>query len=313
MARIAGVTGREGLSAAQAEAWDELTASRGHVAGPFTVLLHAPEVCKEVGRLGALVRFAGGLPKPLLEVAILTTARSQDAQFEWSAHAALARKAGVAEGTIAAIREGTAPAGLSPDEALVFRYVDELLRTKRVSKAAFDAAMGRFGQAQVLELTVTAGYYSLLGAVMNAFEVEPAPGEPPLPVAGTPMFQRLNEREMEIGGLHFAVYYTEAGTNGGPTIRVLGDVAGKRTELLRFDSFRKDPHYHAPASGKQTNMTAEEGKDALGWSLTQVREHLPAWLEKAGFGEIARGVDVAALRRGWTQVRDAALASVPKG
>ncbi|MSQ26325.1 MAG: hypothetical protein EXR49_08710 [Dehalococcoidia bacterium] len=313
MARIAGVTSRAGLTPAQTETWDELMASRGHVIGPFEVLLHAPELCKQVGRLGALVRFSGGLPKPLLEVAILTTARSQDAQFEWAAHAALARKAGVGEGTIAAIRERTAPAGLSPDEALVFRYVDELLRTKRVSQAAFDAAMGRLGKAQVLELTVTAGYYSLLGAVMNAFEVEPGPGEPPLPVAAAPMLRRLNEREMEIGGLHFAVYYTEAGTNGGPTIRVLGDVDGKRTELLRFDSFRKDPHYHAPASAKQVNMTAEEAKDALGWIMTQVREHLPAWLEKAGFGEMAKGVDAAALRRGWTQVRDAALASVPQG
>ena len=313
MARIAGVTSREGLSPAQAEAWDELTASRGHVVGPFTMLLHAPELCKQVGRLGALVRFSGGLPKPLLEIAILTTARSQEAQFEWTAHVPLARKAGVGEETIAAIRDRTAPQGLSPDEALVFRYVNELLRTKRVSGAAFDAAMGRFGHAQVLELTVTAGYYSLLGTVMNAFELEPAPGEPPLPQAATPMFHRLHEREFDIGGLHIMVYYTDAGTNGGPTIRVLGDVAGERTELLRFDSFRKDPHYHCPASAQQVDMTAEEAKDALGWSLTQVREHLPAWLEKAGFADVAMRVDAAALRREWTAVRDAALASIPKG
>ena len=311
MARIAGVTSREGLTPAQAEAWDELMASRGHVVGPFTMLLHAPAVCKEVGRLGALVRFAGGLPKPLLEVAILTTARYNTAQFEWTAHVPLARTAGVSEGSIAAIRDEKAPQGLTADEGVVFRYVDELLRRKRVSQAAYDAAMGRFGQALVLELTVTAGYYSLLGTVMNAFAVEPAPGVAALPEAAA--FRVLNRQELDLGGLHFEVYYIDAGEEYGPVIRVFGDVGGKRTETLRFQAFHKDPHYHLSPQAPQTDMTAEQAKDSLGWILEQVREFLPGWIEKAGFAEIAKGVDAAALRQGWTAVRDAALASVPKG
>ncbi len=126
------------------------------------------------------------------------------------------------------------------------------------------------------------------------------------------MFRRLNEQSIDLGGLRFAVYYTEAGTDGGPTIRVYSDVDGEETELLRFDSFRVQPHYHAPASGHQTDLDVSKEGDALEWSLTQVREHLPEWLDKAGFSKVAERVDADALAEGWERIRDAAVASVPK-
>lgn len=126
-------------------------------------------------------------------------------------------------------------------------------------------------------------------------------------------FQRLNDTEIDLGGLHFEVYYIDAGDEYGPVIRVFGEIGGKRTETLRFQAFHKEPHYHLSPQGPQMDMTAEQAKDALGWCLAQVREHLPMWLEKAGHGELAMRVDAAALQQGWTKVRDAALASVPKG
>ena len=126
-------------------------------------------------------------------------------------------------------------------------------------------------------------------------------------------FRRLNDIEIDLGGLHFEVYYIDAGEEYGPVIRVFGEVEGKRVETVRFQAFHKEPHYHLSPQGPQIDMTVEEAKDALGWIMTQVREHLPQWLEKAGYAEVAKGVDAAALRLGWTQVRDAALASVPQG
>ena len=60
-------------------------------------------------------------PKPLRETIILATAREIKSQYEFYAHARLARQAGLAEDTIQAIARGTAPQGLSGDEAMLVR------------------------------------------------------------------------------------------------------------------------------------------------------------------------------------------------
>ncbi len=180
MARVALIDSKEGLTPDQQEAFDEIAASRGHVVGPFRALLHRPELARRISRLGAYVRFESGLDGALQELAILAVARHHDAQFEWTAHVPLALKAGVREEAMAAIRDRRAPAGLTEDEVTVWRFVHELLANKRVADPTYRAALDLLGRDGVFEITATAGYYSLLAAFMNAFEVEPAPGVEPL-------------------------------------------------------------------------------------------------------------------------------------
>ena len=52
---------------------------------------------------------------------IITTAAEIKSQYEFAAHARLARQAGVSDPTIKAIADGSAPAGLSGEEELVVR------------------------------------------------------------------------------------------------------------------------------------------------------------------------------------------------
>jgi hypothetical protein len=44
------------------------------------------------------------------------------------------------------------------------------------------ALQTRFGLEGVVDLTATIGYYAMIACALNAFAVEPSPGEPPLPV-----------------------------------------------------------------------------------------------------------------------------------
>jgi 4-carboxymuconolactone decarboxylase len=98
------------------------------------------------------------------------------------AHAVLARKAGVREEVITAIRERTAPAGLTPAEAQIFGFAAALLRHHRVTDEAFAALQARFGLEGLVDLTAVVGYYAMIACALNAFGVEPTPGEPLLPV-----------------------------------------------------------------------------------------------------------------------------------
>jgi len=182
MARLPSVT-RDQLKPEERAYFDEIVGSRGGIRGPYGVLLHSPKLAARVAATGAYVRFDSQMSNALKEVVILATAREQKSQYEFTAHARLAREAKVSESTIKAIAQGTAPRGLSGDEELVVRYTQELLRNHKLTDATFNAAKARFGVPGAVDLTVLIGHYLLVAQVLAAFDVELAPGATPeLPV-----------------------------------------------------------------------------------------------------------------------------------
>ena len=178
MARLPNVT-REQLSAEDQPYFDEIAESRGSIRGPYGVLLHSPRLAARVAATGAYVRFEGDMANALREVVILATAREIESQYEFSAHARLAREAGVSEDTIRDIASGTAPDGLSGDEAMLVRYTRELLRDHKIGDATFNAVRDRFGVQGTVDLTGLIGHYVLVGQVLAAFDVDLAPGLTP--------------------------------------------------------------------------------------------------------------------------------------
>ena len=175
MARVPEVV-REQLRPEDQQYFDEIVGSRGSIRGPYGVLLHTPKLAARVAATGAYVRFEGVLSDDLKEVAILATAKEIRSQYEFTAHARLAREVKVSEDTIRSIAEGRAPADLSGDEELVVGYVQELMRNHTVGDATYDAVVSRFGVPGVVELTVLMGHYVMVGQVLAAFAVGPAPG-----------------------------------------------------------------------------------------------------------------------------------------
>lgn len=155
---------------------------RGGVRGPFVALLHSPELASRVQGLGEYLRFGTAIPPRLLELAVLVTSRQWTCQFEWYAHAPLARKAGLAEPIISDIASGRRPAALSEDEAAVYDFCTELHETGRVADATFAAAEAHLGRVGVLELVAVCGYYTLLAMVLNVADFPLPDGTPgPLP------------------------------------------------------------------------------------------------------------------------------------
>ena len=154
---------------------------RGRFGGPFQLLIRAPEICEHASQLGEHLRWGTSLPDRLSELAIITTARFWRAQYEWYAHAPLAEKGGVPNAAIEAIRRGETPAFAQPDEALVHRTCTELFKTQRLSDAAFAGATAALGEAGLVEIIAIVGYYTLIGNILNVFQV-------PVPEGVTPPF-----------------------------------------------------------------------------------------------------------------------------
>ena len=122
--------------------------------------------------LGAYLRYQSVLPPAAREATILAVAGELQCEYEWQHHEPLARKAGLSADAIAAIRAGSVPEGSGPAEAAAVRYAQELLRSRRVAPDTFEAARGALGNGGVVELTVTAGYYTMLALSFHALEVE---------------------------------------------------------------------------------------------------------------------------------------------
>ena len=175
MSRLSDVS-REELKPEDQKYFDEIVGSRGGVRGPYGVLLHSPQLAARVAHTGTFVRFDFDVPEALKELVIITTAREITSQYEFSAHAKLARAAGVTEETISAVARGTAPQGLSGDEEILVRYTKELVGNRKISDETFNAVKNRFGVQNTVNFTGLIGHYLLVGQILLAFDVELAEG-----------------------------------------------------------------------------------------------------------------------------------------
>ena len=145
-------------------------------------MLHSPDLAARVAHTGTYVRFNFDMSEALKETIIITTAREIRSQYEFSAHARLARQAGVSDDTIKAIANGSAPAGLSGDEELLVRYVKELVQNHKITDQTFNAVKDKFGTQRTVEITGLVGHYLLVGQILLAFEVDLPDGvEPEIP------------------------------------------------------------------------------------------------------------------------------------
>jgi 4-carboxymuconolactone decarboxylase len=175
MARLTSITGKEQVAAKDHAIVDGIVASRGALQGPFTMFLHCPELAGRLAHLGAFVRFEGSLDMRVRVLAAMTVARELDAVYVWGAQTGQARKLGVPESTITAIREKHAR-GVPAEDAQIVEFTRQLLRAHRVDEASAKALRARFGDDGFIQLTGAIGYYSMLSMTVNACELEAAPG-----------------------------------------------------------------------------------------------------------------------------------------
>lgn len=181
MARLPHITSKDQLPAKDHATFDSIVASRGAVAGPFLMFMHSPEVAGRVAHLGAYVRFEGELDMKIRVLAAMTVAREFEAMYVWGAQTGGARRQGVPEATIDAIRENHSR-GVPQEDADIIEFTRQLLRKHRADEALFKKLQARLGNDQLIQLTTAIGYYTMLGMTVNACELEAAQGAETLKV-----------------------------------------------------------------------------------------------------------------------------------
>ena len=107
----------------------------------------------------------------------------------------------------------------------------------------------------------------------------------------------MAEKVFDVGGVELRVDQRNFGSDGGPSVRVYGEADGENVQLLRFDCFRKDPHYHYDPSGKNDQRSLDKASvpDSVAWTIEQLGQNLVEMIRTAGYSAVADGVDQAAV------------------
>ena len=178
MARVTPITGKADVPAQHHDVVDAVVSVFGNVRGPFSMLLHSPELAKRILPLVSFFRDDSVVEAPLRSVAILAAVREREAAYVWAAQVAAARRAGVRDEVIDLIRAKGDASALPLEEREIVVYTQQLVRNNKVDQAAFDALQKRHGTPWLVELTAAANYFGVLCGIVNAFEVAaPADGD----------------------------------------------------------------------------------------------------------------------------------------
>lgn len=145
-----------------------LTTPDGALRGPFNAFLLSPGLGGALERLGSAVRYETSLSDRTRELAILAVAAHWSSAFEWEAHEAVGRAAGVTDAELDALRRGEVPS-LGDQEEQASAELVRCLLTGDVSDEEWRRWAEPLGEAVVFELCTLVGYYATLALQMRVF------------------------------------------------------------------------------------------------------------------------------------------------
>lgn len=173
MPRVKLIQNRDDVAAEHFALFDELAALRGRISGPSTIVLHSPGLARPWNEISEYLHRESVVEAGHAELAVCATAREKDCGYVWNAHVPAARRAGVGDDTISAVKDGRSTDGLPSGEAAIVRYVRQLMQTNRVEDEVFDGLLAAHDPKWMVELTVWIGRYGALAGILNGFELMP--------------------------------------------------------------------------------------------------------------------------------------------
>jgi alkylhydroperoxidase family enzyme len=145
------------------------------------VLAHNPHLLGPFLQWAAALAVEGALERRDAELLALRAAWNCRSEFEWGHHVDYARAFGLTDDEIQRVALGAGAAGWTDGQRALLRAADELHRSTVIGDDTWQELRRHFDEAQLVEIVMTVGQYTMLSMVANIFEVEVEPGLEPLP------------------------------------------------------------------------------------------------------------------------------------
>jgi len=169
-----------------AEWSDEARRVFGASSSPLAILrtlAHQPALLAPFLGWAAALAGRGALPRRDSELLALRVAWRCRSAYEWGHHAVYARDAGLSEQEIARVPHGPDAPGWPESDRLLLTAADELHARQQLSEATWSGLRARFSAAQLVEIPLVVGQYTMLSMLANATGVPLEPGLPELPAS----------------------------------------------------------------------------------------------------------------------------------
>lgn len=95
------------------------------------------------------------------------------------------------------------------------------------------------------------------------------------------------------GPIEITLGYRALMADQGVCAQVYATVEGKETEILRFDCFDQDPHYHYGPEHRNVRLHLDKVTcgTPFAWTMHNLRHNLPAMIKRAGYASVAAAVE----------------------
>jgi len=148
-----------------------IRAQRGDISPLYQVLLNSPPLAEGWEKLLTAVRNRSSVPPDIREMVILRVAVLNRAPFEFVAHAPVARKAGVTEAKLAALRDAEPDAAFTPLERAAIALADAMTRDVQVPDALFEPLRAHLDARALVELVATVAAYNMVSRFLEALRI----------------------------------------------------------------------------------------------------------------------------------------------
>jgi len=140
----------------------------------FKALVNSPNGARAFSGLGQFIRYGSKLDPRLRELAILQVGWLARSPYEWSHHVKLGHDFGVSDDDIRALIAETAghPTQLDALTRTVLRAAREMSEHGAMSDASFASLQAALGNEQVVDLTLTIGFYNAVVRVLATLQID---------------------------------------------------------------------------------------------------------------------------------------------
>jgi len=154
------------------EIYQKAEDSGNEVINLLKALAHSPKICRDWNRLGITLLLKGQLSPKLRELAILRVGDLAKANYEWTKHVPMAMAAGAIQEQIDSLPDWMNSKGFNAQERAVLRYTDEVSQDIRASDDTFSKIREFLTEQEIIELTVTIGYYGMVCRTLESLQIE---------------------------------------------------------------------------------------------------------------------------------------------
>jgi alkylhydroperoxidase family enzyme len=143
----------------------------------FKALVNSPKAARAFSGLGGYIRYGSKLDPRLRELAILQVGWLTRSPYEWSHHVKLGHDFGVSDSDVQALIDDTAgkPTSLDSLSLLVLKAAREMTAGGAMAEATFASLQAELGNEQVVDLTLTIGFYNAVVRVLATLQIDVEP------------------------------------------------------------------------------------------------------------------------------------------